>query len=177
MLHLHLILPIGFAILHAGCRNKCKLILNNLFAHNKYFFRDMNKVRYIVLKNDKFLKVYISFVNKISYFPDYESDYSHIYGRLPLPYGRFRQYPSPSHPSSRQMYVSEWEWESPETQSTNILMWTASDSSSEDTTLLIAAAIPRLPSQAMSGVRARHGNTEGENIRDTSECNVQSSSI
>jgi len=40
---------------------------------------------------------------------DYESDYSHIYGRLPLPYGRFRQYPSPSHPSSRQMYVSEWE--------------------------------------------------------------------
>ena len=42
-------------------------------------------------------------------FSDYESDYSHIYGRLPLPYGRFRQYPSPSHPSSRQMYVSEWE--------------------------------------------------------------------
>lgn len=40
---------------------------------------------------------------------EYESDYSHIYGRLPLPYGRFRQYPSPSHPSSRQMYVSEWE--------------------------------------------------------------------
>lgn len=49
---------------------------------------------------------------------DYESDYSHIYGRLPLPYGRFRQYPSPSHPSSRQMYVSEWEWENPETHST-----------------------------------------------------------
>ena len=24
-------------------------------------------------------------------FSDYESDYSHIYGRLPLPYGRFRQ--------------------------------------------------------------------------------------
>jgi len=40
---------------------------------------------------------------------DYESDYSHIYGRLPLPYGRFRQYPSPSHPASRKMYVSEWE--------------------------------------------------------------------
>jgi len=40
---------------------------------------------------------------------DYETDYSHIYGRLPLPYGRFRQYPSPSHPSGRQMYVSEWE--------------------------------------------------------------------
>ena len=38
MLHLHLILPIGFAILHAGCWNKCKLILNKLFAHNKYFF-------------------------------------------------------------------------------------------------------------------------------------------
>ena len=75
------------------------------------------------------------------------------------------------------MYVSEWEWENPETPSTNILMWTASDSSSKDTTLLSAAAIPRLPSQAMSGVRARHGNTEGENIRDTSECNVQSSSI
>jgi len=47
--------------------------------------------------------------NKL-FFSDYESDYSHIYGRLPLPYGRFRQYPSPSHPSSRQMYVSEWEW-------------------------------------------------------------------
>lgn len=43
------------------------------------------------------------------YSSNYESDYSHIYGRLPLPYGRFRQYPSPSHPSSRQMYVSEWE--------------------------------------------------------------------
>lgn len=50
------------------------------------------------------------------------------------------------------MYVSEWEWENPETHSTNILMWTASDSSSKDTTLLSAAAIPRLPSQAMSGV-------------------------
>lgn len=75
------------------------------------------------------------------------------------------------------MYVSEWEWENPETHSTNILMWTASDSSSKDTTLLSAAAIPRLPSQAMSGVRALNGNTEGENIRDTSECNVQSSSI
>ena len=61
--------------------------------------------------------------------------------------------------------------------STNILMWTASDSS-KDTTLLSAAAIPRLPSQAMSGVPgALNGNTEGENIRDTSECNVQSSSI
>jgi len=35
---------------------------------------------------------------------DYETDYSHIYGRLPLPYGRFRQYPSPSHPSGRQIY-------------------------------------------------------------------------
>ena len=76
------------------------------------------------------------------------------------------------------MYVSEWEWENPETQSTNILMWTASDSSSKDTTPLSAAAIPRLPSQAMSGVPgALNGNTEGENIRDTSECNVQSSSI
>ena len=75
------------------------------------------------------------------------------------------------------MYVSEWEWENPETQSTNILMWTASDSSSKDTTLLCNAAIPRLPSQAMSGVRVLNGNTEGENIRDTSECNVQSSSI
>ena len=62
--------------------------------------------------------------------------------------------------------------------STNILMWTASDSSSRDTTLLSAAAIPRLPSQAMSGVPgALNENTEGENIRDTSECNVQSSSI
>ncbi|XP_023342300.1 uncharacterized protein LOC111712024 [Eurytemora carolleeae] len=45
----------------------------------------------------------------LGHFFDYESDYSHIYGRLPLPYGRIRQYPSPSHPSSRQMYVSEWE--------------------------------------------------------------------
>jgi len=35
---------------------------------------------------------------------DYETDYSHIYGRLPLPYGRFRQYPSPSHPTGRQIY-------------------------------------------------------------------------
>ncbi|TRY71598.1 hypothetical protein TCAL_03422 [Tigriopus californicus] len=36
---------------------------------------------------------------------DYESDYSHIYGRLPLP-TRFRH----AHgPPGRQMYVSEWE--------------------------------------------------------------------
>lgn len=40
-LHLHLILPIGFAILHAGWRNKCKLRANKLFTHNKYLFRDM----------------------------------------------------------------------------------------------------------------------------------------
>ena len=36
---------------------------------------------------------------------DYDSDYSHIYGRLPLP-TRFRQFPGPP---SRPMYVSEWE--------------------------------------------------------------------
>ena len=76
------------------------------------------------------------------------------------------------------MYVSEWEWENPETHSTNILMWTASDSSSKDTTLLSAAAIPAsLVKLCPGSPGALNGNTEGENIRDTSECNVQSSSI
>ena len=56
-----------------------------------------------------FLEHNNTFIDILFCFSDYESDYSHIYGRLPLPYGRFRQYPSPSHPSSRQMYVSEWE--------------------------------------------------------------------
>jgi len=37
---------------------------------------------------------------------EYDSDYSHIYGRLPLPTRGFRQYPPPN----RQIYVSEWEW-------------------------------------------------------------------
>jgi len=36
---------------------------------------------------------------------DYESDYSHIYGRLPIPTRGFRQYPPPR----GQIYVSEWE--------------------------------------------------------------------
>jgi len=36
---------------------------------------------------------------------EYDSDYSHIYGRLPLPTRGFRQYPPPN----RQIYVSEWE--------------------------------------------------------------------
>merc|ERR1711902_357950 len=35
----------------------------------------------------------------------YESDYSHIYGRLPVPTRGFRQYPPPR----GQIYVSEWE--------------------------------------------------------------------
>ena len=38
-------------------------------------------------------------------FSEYDSDYSHIYGRLPLPTRGFRQYPPPN----RQIYVSEWE--------------------------------------------------------------------
>jgi len=36
---------------------------------------------------------------------EYESDYSHIYGRLPIPTRGFRQYPPPR----GQIYVSEWE--------------------------------------------------------------------
>jgi len=36
---------------------------------------------------------------------EYESDYSHIYGRLPVPTRGFRQYPPPR----GQIYVSEWE--------------------------------------------------------------------
>ena len=52
-------------------------------------------------------------LNLIRYFsPDvseYESDYSHIYGRLPLP-TRFRQFPGGggAH-GKRHVYVSEWE--------------------------------------------------------------------
>jgi hypothetical protein len=41
----------------------------------------------------------------IFFFADYESDYSHIYGRLPIPTRGFRQYPPPR----GQIYVSEWE--------------------------------------------------------------------
>jgi hypothetical protein len=41
-------------------------------------------------------------------FLDYESDYSHIYGRLPLP-TRFRQFPGGNGHGGRNLYVSEWE--------------------------------------------------------------------
>ncbi|CAB4067807.1 unnamed protein product [Lepeophtheirus salmonis] len=44
---------------------------------------------------------------------DYESDYSHIYGRLPFPNRGIRGYlpppPPPPHPIGPSMYVSEWE--------------------------------------------------------------------
>ena len=39
---------------------------------------------------------------------EYESDYSHIYGRLPLP-TRFRQFPGGGAHGKRHVYVSEWE--------------------------------------------------------------------
>ena len=42
---------------------------------------------------------------------EYESDYSHIYGRLPLP-TRFRQFPGGGGGGAhgkRHVYVSEWE--------------------------------------------------------------------
>jgi len=41
----------------------------------------------------------------LGFLHDYESDYSHIYGRLPIPTRGFRQYPPPR----GQIYVSEWE--------------------------------------------------------------------
>ena len=42
------------------------------------------------------------------YVAEYESDYSHIYGRLPLP-TRFRHFPGGGGHGKRHVYVSEWE--------------------------------------------------------------------
>ena len=59
---------------------------------------------YIIFQNDSILQIEAS-NNCMLFFSEYDSDYSHIYGRLPLPTRGFRQYPPPN----RQIYVSEWE--------------------------------------------------------------------